>query len=156
VLDQLTSLLFTAGVPRAPGPNPDLRAQALELLESPDRLRASWAGVMRRLQDEGFEAGEFALLCRIYLNLLDNCAALLELLGGLPDHLQLPPEKLRQAASDIKTHQEEVRPLYELATRKPPPLDPAKLAAAERKHAGAPAVEVGELIRQIEAGEVAL
>jgi len=156
VLDPLTSFLFTAGVPRAPGADPDLRAQALELLESPGRLRASWAGVLRRLGDEGYEAGEFALLCRVQLNLLDNCAALLEVLGGLSDRLALGPENLRGAALEVKAQQDEVRPLYELATRKPPPLDPVKFLAAEGKHAGEPAVEVGELLRQVQAGEVGL
>src|SRR4051794_2477169 len=154
VLDPLTSFLFTAGVPRAPGADPDLRAQALELLESPGRLRASWAGVMRRLGDEGYEAGDFALLCRVRLNLLDNCAALLDVLGGWSDHLALRPEELRAAAVEVKAQQDEIRPLYEPSTRKPPPLDPVKLLAAEGKHAGEPAVEVGELIRQVRAGEV--
>jgi hypothetical protein len=152
----LTSFLFTAGVPRPPGANPDLRAQALELLESPGRLRASWAEVRRRLEAEGYEAGEFALVCRVHLNLLDNCAALLEVLGALSDHLPLPTEKLRSVAAEVKAQQDEIRPLYEFATRKPPPLDPEKLAAAQEKYAGEPAVEVGELLRQIQAGEVEL
>ncbi len=156
MFDQLTSFLFTAGVPRPPGTNPDLRTQALDLLDSPGRLCASWAEVRRRLEDEGYEAGEFALFCRVHLNLLDNCAALLEALGGLSDPLRMPPEKLGSAALEIKSQQEEIRPLYELATRKPPPLDPVKLRAAESKHAGEPAVEVGELLRQIQAGEVEL
>src|SRR5437899_300375 len=101
VLDQLTSFLFTAGVPRPPGADPDVRAQALVLLESPGRLRASWAGVLRGLENEGYEAGAFAVLCRVHLNLLDNCAALLEVLGRLSDHLSLPPEKLRSAAVEV-------------------------------------------------------
>jgi hypothetical protein len=97
VLDQLTSFLFTAGVPRPPRADPDIRAQALEFLEQPGRLRAAWAGVMRGLENEGYEAGAFALLCRVQLNLLDNCAVLLEVLGRLSDQLSLPREKLRSA-----------------------------------------------------------
>lgn len=156
MLDQLTSFLFTAGVPRPPGSNPDLGAQALDLLDSPGRLRASWAEVRRRLEDEGYEAGEFALFCRVHLNLLDNCAALLEALSGLSDPLRMSPEKLRSAALEIKSQQDEIRPLYELATRKPPPLDLVKLRATERKHTGESAVEVGELIRQVQAGGIEL
>ncbi len=156
MFDQLTSFLFSAGVPGPPATNADLRAQALDLLDSPGRLRASWAGIRRRLEDEGCEAGEVALFCRVYLNLLDNCAALLEALGGLSDLLRIPPEKLRGAAVEVKSQQDEIRPLYELATRKPPPFDAVKLRAAERKHAGEPALEVGELLRQIQAGEVEL
>jgi hypothetical protein len=154
VVDQLTSFLFTAGVPRPPETDPDLRAQALELLDSPGRFRASWAEIMHRLEDEGYEAGEFALACRVHLNLLDNCAALLEALADLSDRIQLPPEKLRNAVAEVESQQEEIRPLYELASRKPPPLDPAKLLAAQRKHAGTPAVDVGEILRQVQAGEV--
>ncbi|HTU91290.1 MAG TPA: hypothetical protein VMF69_14515 [Gemmataceae bacterium] len=156
MLDQLTSFLFAAGIPRPPEPSPDLRAQALELLDSPGRLRASWAEIMRRLEDEGFEAGELALICRVHLNLLDNCAALLEALAALSDRLRLPPEKWRSAAVEVKSLEDEIRPLYELATRKPPPFDPAKFLAAQRKHAGEPAVEVGEVLRQIQAGEAKL
>jgi hypothetical protein len=181
MLDQLTSYLFTARVPRPPVADPDLRAQALELLESPDRLREMWAGVMpqdlaavrralgapdrlremwagvmQHLEDDGYEAGEFALLCRLHLNLLDGSAILLEVLERLSDRLQLPPEKLRSAAAEVKAQQEAIRPLLELATGKPPPLDPAKLAEAERKFAGQPAVEVSELIRQVQASEVEL
>jgi hypothetical protein len=156
VLDQLTSFLFTAGVPRPPGADPDLRTQALELLESPARLRASWSAVLQRLGDEGYEAGDFALLCRVHLNLLDNCAALLDVLGNLSEPLRLPPEQLRNAAADVKAQQDQIRPLYELASRQPPPLDPGKLLAAEKRHAGEPAVEVGELLRQVQAGEVPL
>jgi hypothetical protein len=156
VLDQLTSFLFTAGIPRPPGTDPDLRAQTLELLESPKRLRASWNRMMRRLEDEGYEAGDFALLCRVHLNLLDNCAALLEALVGLSDHFLLPPEKLRDLAVEVQSQQDEIRPLYELAIRKPPPLDLVRLLAAQKKHAGEPAIEVGELIRQVQAGEVGL
>ena len=153
---QLTSFLFAAGVPRPPEANPDLRAQALDLLDSPGRLRASWGEVMRRLDEAGYEAGEFALVCRVQLNLLDNCAALLEVLNGLSDQLPTPTEKLRTATVEVKSQQDEIRPLYEIATRKPPPLDPLRLLAAERKHAGEPAVEIGELIRQVQAGEVEL
>lgn len=156
MFDQLTSFLFTAGVPRAPGTNPDLPAQVLELLNSPGRLRTSWTEVMRRLEDEGFEAGEFALICRVHLNLLDNCAVLLEVLGALSDHLRLPPEKLRGATVEVQSQKDQIRPLYELATRNPPPLEPAKLLAAQKKHASEPAVEVGELLRQLQAGEVEL
>ena len=156
MIDQWTSFLFTAGVPRPPETNPDLRAQALDLLDSPGRLRASWAGVMRRLEEEGYEAGEFALVCRVHLNLLDNCAALLEVLEGLSDQLPTPSEKRRSAAVEVQSQQEAIRPLYEFATRKPRPLDLLKLRAAEGKHAGEPAVEVSELIRRIQAGEVEL
>jgi hypothetical protein len=156
VIDPLTSFLFTAGVPRPPGGDPDLRAQAVEILESPGRFRASWAGVIRRLEDDGCEVGEFALLCRVHLNLLDNCAALLEILDRLSDHLSLSREKLRSAAAEVKAQLDEIRPLYELATRKPPPLDPANLLAAQAKHGGEPAIEVGELLRQVRAGEVEL
>jgi hypothetical protein len=81
------------------------------------------------------EAGKVAQLCRLHLNLLDNCAALLEVLGGLANHLLLPVEMLRSAAVEVKAQQDEIRPLYELATRKPPALDPLKLIAAA-KHAG--------------------
>jgi hypothetical protein len=110
----------------------------------------------RHLEDEGFEAGDFARLCRVHLNLLDNCAAVLEVLGDLSDRLSLPLEKLRSAAVEVKAQQDEIRPLYELATRKPPPLDPVKLARAAAKHADEAAVEVGEIIRQVQAGEVRL
>jgi hypothetical protein len=153
VLDQLTSFLFTAGVPRPPGLDPDLQMQAEELLESPGRLRASWADVMRTLEQEGYEANEFALLCRVHLNLLDNCGALLEVLDSVSGPLTLPGEKLRAAAAEIKAQQDEIRPLFELASSKPPPLDIAKLAAAQMKFAGEPTVEVGELIRQVQAAE---
>lgn len=156
MLDQLTSYLFAAGIPRSPESNLDLRAQACELLDSPGRLRASWREVMRRLEDEGFEASELALICRVHLNLLDNCAALLDASDALSDPFRLPTEKLRSAAVQVKSLQDEIRPLYELATRRPPALDPAKLLAAQRKHAGEPAVEVGEVLRQIQAGEVRL
>jgi hypothetical protein len=157
LLDQQTAtLLFTAGIPRQPRPDPDLRALALELLESPARLRETWAGAMPRLEDEGFEAGEFALLCRLHLNMLDNCAALLEVASALTQDLQLPAGKVRQAVEEVEAQLNEVRPLFELATSKPPPLDPAKLAELERKYAGQPAIEVGELIRQVESSEVQL
>lgn len=156
MLDQLISNLFAAGVPRPPEANPDLRVQALELLDAPRLLRASWTEIMRRLEDEGFEAGEFALICQVYLNLLDNCSALLDVSGALSDHLQVSPENLRSAAVEVKSQKDEIRPLYELATRKPSPLDLEKLLAAQRKHAGEPAVEVGELLRQIQAGEADL
>lgn len=156
MLDQLLSNLFTAGVPQPPGAKPDLRAQALDILESPKRLRASWTDIMRRLEAEGFEAGEFALICKIYLNQLDNISILLEVSGAARDHLQLPAEKLRSAAAEVKSLQDAIRPLYEMTTRKPSPLDPAKILAAQKKHASEPAVEVGELLRQIHAGEVAL
>jgi hypothetical protein len=148
--------LFTAGIPRPPESNPDLRVQALELLDAPGRLRASWTDVRRRLEEEGFEAGEFALICRVQLNLLDNCAAILEVLGALSDRLQLPPEKRRSAAKEVKSQQKEIRPLYEFAKRKPAPFDPAKLLEVQRKHSGEPAVEVGELLRQVQAGEIEL
>lgn len=156
MFDQVTSFLFTAGIPRPPGANPDLRAQAQELLDSPSHLRADWAEVRRRLEEEGFEVGEFALICRVYLNLLDNCAVLLNVLATSSDPLQLPPEKIRSAAAEVKAQQDEIRPLYELATRKPPPFDLAKLLAAQSEHAGEPAIEAGELLRQIQAGEVEL
>jgi hypothetical protein len=156
VLNQVTSFLFTAGVPRPPETNTDLRAQALELLDSPGYLRASWNKHLRRLEEEGFEAGEFALICRVHLNLLDNCAVLLEVLTVLSEHLRLPLEKLRYAAVEVKSRQDEIRPYYELATRKPAPLDPAKLLVVQRKHSGEPCVEVGELLRQVQAGEAEL
>jgi hypothetical protein len=111
---------------------------------------------MRRLEEEGFEAGEFVLICRVQLNLLDNCSVILEVLEALSDHLQLPPEKLRSAAAEVKSQQEEIRPLYEFAKRKPAPLDPAKLLVAQRKHTGETAVDVGELLRQVQAGEIEL
>lgn len=155
MFDQATSFLFTAGIPRPPGANPDLRAQAQELLDSPSHLRADWVEVRRRLEEEGFEAGEFALICRVHLNLLDNCAVLLNVLAASSDP-QLPPEKIRSAAAEVKAQQDEIRPLYELATRKPRPFDLAKRLAAQSKHASEPAVEVGELLRQIQAGEVEL
>lgn len=155
MIDQLTSYLFPVAVPRPPAADTaDLRAQALDLLESSGRIRASWAVVIHHLKGEGFEAGEFALLCRVHLNLLDNCAVLLDVLSHLSDHTGVSPEKLRSEAAAVKAQQDEIRPLYELATRKPSPFDPVKFAAAERKYAGQPPVEVGELIRQIEAGEV--
>jgi len=153
VLDQLAPLLFTVGVPRTPGTNSDLRLQVQELLQSPARLRASWTAVMRRLQDDGYEAGEFALVCRVHLNLLDNCAALLEILNQLSDDLGLAPEELRSAATDVKAQQDDIRPLAALATRKAPPLDVEQLAEAGRKHAGQPAIEVGEFLRQLQSGE---
>jgi hypothetical protein len=156
VLDPLTSFLITAGVPQPPGSNPDPQAQFVELLDSLGRLRASWAEIRRHLEDEGYEAGEFALFCRVHLNLLDNCAAILEALDGLSDRLPLPMENLRSAAVEIQSQQDEIRPLYELATRKPAPLDPGKLLAAQSKHAGEPAVEVGELLRRVQAGEIEL
>lgn len=156
MFDQLTSFLFTAGVPRQPEANPDLRAQALKLLDSLDPLQASWAGVMRRLEEEGHEAGEFALICRVHLNLLDNCAALLEIADALSDRLNLPSERLRSAAVEVKSQQDAIRQLYELATRKSPPLDPAKLLASQKKYAGKAAVEVGELLQQIHSGKVEL
>lgn len=148
--------LFTAAAPPHPGTNPDLRAQALDLLEAPGRLRASWSEVMRRLEVEGFEAGEFALLCRVHLNLLDNCAALLEVLSGLSEPLPMPQEKLSSAAEEVKSQQGEIQALHRLATSKPPSLDPVKLLALETKYAGQPAVEIGELIRQVQAGEIEL
>jgi hypothetical protein len=154
MIDRLTSFLFSAGVPPVPGDHPDLRAQALDLLDSPGRLRASWAEVSHRLEDEGYEAGEFALYCRVHLNLLDNCAALLEVLAGLSDQLGLPADKVRNAVAEVESQQGEVRRLYDLATQKPPPLDAMKLLAASGKHAGEPAVEIGDLVQQVQAGRI--
>jgi hypothetical protein len=149
MVDQLTSFLFTAGMPQPPCANPDLQAQARDLLETPARLRTSWAETRRQLEEDGYEAAEFAVLCRVRLNLLDNCAALLEMSARLPDHVRPPADEVRAALAEVEAQQKEIRRLHELATRKPPPFDLAALRAAQQKHAGTPAVEVGELMNHI-------
>jgi benzoyl-CoA reductase/2-hydroxyglutaryl-CoA dehydratase subunit BcrC/BadD/HgdB len=65
--------------------------------------------------------------------LLDNCAALLEFLQRSSERFGLSQEKVRSAAVEVALQQTEVRRFYEVAIRKPPPLDSARLLAAQQR-----------------------
>jgi hypothetical protein len=121
-----------------------------------DLNRHTWDGVRAVLAGGGCEAGLLAERCRFLLKGLDELASLHEALRALAG--PVPPERspglqeVGPVVAEVLALRPAIADLLAFATRPPAPVDPARLAAADRAFAEGRVVKGRDVIARLRSG----